>query len=99
MIDQMLADGREWATHNSGENRSGFNHAVSSLHFYKAKWRLWTVAHEKGVRLGAFISALKDLAVNGPRLTAIAKEAWKPFCKMLIPFPLQRKIAQFRSCR
>lgn len=99
MIDQMLADAREWATRHSGEKSSGFKHAVSSLHFYKAKWTLWSVAHEKGVRLWAFISALKGLAVNGPRLTAIAREAWKPFCKMLIPFPLQRKIAEFRSCR
>lgn len=99
MIDQMLADAREWATRYSGENSSGFNHAVSSLHFYKAKWTLWSVAHEKGVRLGAFISTLKDLAVNAPGLTAIAKEAWKPFCKMLIPFPLQREIAKFRSTR
>jgi glycosyltransferase involved in cell wall biosynthesis len=97
MVDQMLADAGEWVIRNPGISISGFEHAVTSLRFHKAKWSLWAVAHDKGVRLSAFFAAAKDMAGCDPSPSVFLKEAWRPACRMIMPFPLQRVMAKLRS--
>jgi hypothetical protein len=97
MVDQMLADAGEWVIRNPGISTSGFEHAVTSLRFHKAKWALWAVAHEKGVHLLAFFAAAKDMAGCYPSPSVFLKEAWRPACRMIMPFPLQRVMAKLRS--
>ena len=99
MVDQMLADAGEWAIRNPGTTTTGFEHVVTSLRFHKAKWALWAVAHEKGVRLSAFFAAAKDMAGCYPSPSVFLKEAWRPACRMIMPFPLQRLLATFRTHR
>jgi glycosyltransferase involved in cell wall biosynthesis len=97
MVNQMLADAGEWVIRSPGGTTPGFEHAVTSLRFHKAKWALWAVAHEKGVRLSAFFSAAKDMAGCHPLPSVFLKEAWRPACRMIMPFPLQRVMAKLRS--
>jgi glycosyltransferase involved in cell wall biosynthesis len=97
MVDQMLADAGEWVIRNPDISAPGLEQAVSSLRFHKAKCALWAVAHEKGVRLLAFFAAAKDMAGCYPSLSVFLKEAWRPACRMIMPFPLQRVIAKLRS--
>jgi hypothetical protein len=99
MVGQMLADAGEWATRNPGMTTPGFEHAVSSLRFHKAKWALWAAAHEEGVRLSAFFAAAKDMAGYHPSLKVFVKEAWRPACRIFMPFPLQRLLLKSRSRR
>jgi len=97
MVDQMLADADEWVIRNAGMSAPGLEQAVSSLRFHKAKWALWAVAHEKGVRLSAFFAAAKKMAGCHPSPSVFLKEAWRPACRMVMPFPLQRVMAKLRS--
>jgi glycosyltransferase involved in cell wall biosynthesis len=97
MVDQMLTDADEWVNRNAGISAPGLEQAVSSLRFHKAKWVLWAVAHEKGVRLSAFFAAAKDMAGCNPSPFVFLKEAWRPACRMIMPFPLQRVMAKLRS--
>ena len=97
MVDQMLADAVEWKSRHEGRLGPGFDHAISSLHFYKAKWALWAAAHERGLSLRAFCSAAKELSARRMSTLALLKEAWRPACRMFIPFPIQRLIAKLRS--
>jgi len=97
MVDQMLADADEWVIRNAGMSAPGLEQAVSSLRFQKAKWALWAVAHEKGVRLSAFFAAAKNMAGCHPSPSVFLKEAWRPACRMVMPFPLQRVMAKLRS--
>jgi glycosyltransferase involved in cell wall biosynthesis len=97
MVDQMLADADEWVIRNAGMSAPGLEQAVSSLRFQKAKWALWAVAHEKGVRLSAFFAAAKNMAGCHPSTSVFLKEAWRPACRMVMPFPLQRVMAKLRS--
>jgi glycosyltransferase involved in cell wall biosynthesis len=97
MVDQMLADAAEWKSRHEGRLGPGFDHAISSLHFYKAKWALWAAAHERGLSLRAFCSAAKELSARRMSTLALLKEAWRPACRMFIPFPIQRLIAKLRS--
>jgi glycosyltransferase involved in cell wall biosynthesis len=99
MVDQMLADAGEWVIRNSRTTTPGFEHAVTSLRFHKAKWALWAVAHEKGVRLSAFFAAAKDMAGCYPSPSVFLKEAWRPACRMIMPLTLQRFLATFRTHR
>lgn len=99
MVDQMLADAVEWKSRNEGRLGLGIDHAVSSLRFHKAKWALWAAAHESGLRLRAFGSAMREMSACRPSLGALLKEAWRPTCRMLIPFPLQRLMANARARR
>jgi len=97
MVDQMLADAVEWKSRHEGRLGPGFDHAISSLHFYKAKWALWAAAHERGLSLRALCSATKELSARRMSTLALLKEAWRPACRMFIPFPIQRLIAKLRS--
>ncbi len=97
MVDQMLADAVEWKSRNEGRLGPGIDHAVSSFRFHKAKWALWAAAHESGLRLRAFGSAMREMSAYRPSLAALLKEAWRPICRMLMPFPFQRFMANLRS--
>lgn len=97
MVDQMLADAGEWKARHEGRLGPGFDHAISSLHFYKAKWALWAAAHERGLSLRVFCSAAKELSARRMSTLALLKEAWRPACRMFIPFPIQRLMAKLRS--
>jgi glycosyltransferase involved in cell wall biosynthesis len=97
MVDQMLADADEWVIRNAGISTPGIEQAVSSLRFHKAKWELWAVAHEKGISLSTFFTAAKVMAGCHPAFSFFLKEAWRPACRMIMPFPLQRIMAKLRS--
>ena len=97
MVSQMLSDADEWKARLGGRPGPGFAHAISSLRFHKAKWALWAAAHERGLSLRAFYSAAKELSARRPSMGAMLKEAWRPTCRMLMPFPFQRFMANLRS--
>ena len=99
MVDQMLADADEWVIRHTDISGLGFDHAVSNLRFHKAKCALWAAAHEKGIHLGAFFSASKALLASRPTLFAFVKEFWRPAFRMLMPFTLQRLLANLRTHR
>ena len=97
MVDQMLADADEWKARHRDRPGAGFDHAVSTFRFHKAKWALWAAAHDSGLRLRAFGSAMREMSACRPSLAALLKEAWRPICRMLMPFPFQRFMANLRS--
>lgn len=99
MVDQMLADAAEWKMRHGDRPGAGFDHAVSTLRFHKAKWALWAAAHESGLSLRAFGSAAREMSARRPSLGALLKEAWRPTCRMLMPFSLQRLMADARPRR
>ncbi len=99
MVDQMLADAAEWKIRQRERPGAGFDHAVSAFCFHKAKWALWAAAHESGLSLRAFCSAAQGMSACRPSLEALLKEAWRPTCRILIPFPLQRLMANARARR
>lgn len=96
MMDQMISDAAEWAgSHPEAAGRL-LVRALPGLRFQKAKWKLWSAAFEGGVRLGAFLSATAELVRHRPSWAACLREAWRPACAMLMPFPLQRAIFRQR---
>ena len=99
MVDQMLADAVEWKCRHEGRLGPGFDHAVSSLRFHKAKWALWAAAHEKGLSFSAFFSAAKAMGESRPALYQFMKETWRPAFRMFMPFSLQRLMVKCRSSR
>jgi hypothetical protein len=99
MVDQMLVDAREWADRNPGITSIGLENAISVLRMHKKKWELWAVAHEKGIRLSAFVAVVQDMAACRPPTLFLLKEAWRPACRMMMPFLLQRFFAKFRIHR
>lgn len=97
MVAQMLADADEWKARHVGRPGPGFDHAISSLRFHKAKWALWAAAHERGLSLRAFGSAAQEMSDRRPSLGALLKEAWRPTCRMFMPFAFQRFMANLRA--
>jgi len=98
MIDQMLADAEKWASGRPGHPESVLELAMPGLRFQKAKWRLWAAAHENGIRIGAFLSALFAMAEHRPWSVCL-REACRPAFGMFLPFPLQRLLAGWRNSR
>jgi glycosyltransferase involved in cell wall biosynthesis len=99
MVDQMLADVDEWKVRHGRTPKPGLEQALSILRFHKAKWALWAAAHEKGIRLSALVPAVKDMAACYPPPSIFLNEVWRPACRMITPFPLQRLFAKFRTHR
>ncbi len=97
MVDQMLADADEWNNGHRARPGPGFGYAVSALRFHRAKWQLWAAAHEEGLSFRSFVSAAHEMSVHKPSVAAFLKEAWRPACRMLMPFRLQRALANLRS--
>ncbi|MEI7651997.1 MAG: glycosyltransferase [Verrucomicrobiota bacterium] len=99
MVDQMIADADEWKARHRDRPGAGFDHAVTTFRFHKAKWALWAAAHERGLSLLAFFLAARNMAECRPTLYAFLKETWRPACRMFMPFSLQRLLANLSSHR
>ena len=95
MIDQMLADAAEWTSRNSPT--SGLEKALKELRFQKARWALWSVAHEDGMRIRSFTACLSAMRKQRPSWATVLSEAWLPLIKMLTPFFIQRILVGLRK--
>ena len=95
MIDQMLADAAEWTSRNSPTD--GLEKALRELRFQKARWALWSVAHEDGMRIRSFMACLSAMRKQRPSWATVLSEAWRPLIKMLTPFFIQRILVGLRK--
>jgi len=99
MIDQMLADADEWVSRNPRSIDEGFGNALADLRFQKARWALWAVAHEKGVRIAAFMCCLRAMNRHSFSMRAFITGAWRPLLKMFTPYFAQRLFVRIRLQR
>lgn len=97
MIDQMLADADAWASRNSQRIDNGFRNALADLRFQKARWALWAVAHEEGLRLAQAGAACRQLFAHAPSPFKFISHAWRPIVRMITPFAVQRLAANIRA--
>jgi hypothetical protein len=86
----MLADADQWRVCHGGTPKPGLEQALSVLRFHKAKWALWSAAHEKGLSFTAMFSAAKDMVEHRPAFLEFLKQAWRPIVRMFMPFSFQR---------
>jgi len=96
MIDQMLADADEWVSRNPRSIDEGFGNALADLRFQKARWALWAVAHENGLKVIKGFAACRQLFARAPSFRIFVNHVWRPLFKMITPFPLQRLAASLR---
>lgn len=99
MVEEMIADAGEWVMRHELKLGNEFGNAVSSLRFYKSKWALWAAAHESGLSLHKFFSAVKEMAEIAPPPSLFLKEVWRPAFRMFTPFLVQRLMVNIRSLR
>jgi glycosyltransferase involved in cell wall biosynthesis len=92
MVEQMISDAGEYSARTAGNLAPGTENALIGLRFQKAKWALWTAAHEEGLQLRAFFSALKGLRKYAPSFGEFIRVAWRPSYKILTPFSVQRML-------
>ncbi len=97
MMNQMIADAEAWA--ESGGSLDLVSVALTGIRLQKAKWALWSVAHERGVPVLAAIRASRHLAAAAPSARVFFSEMWRPLVRMFIPFFLQRALTRLRPCR
>lgn len=90
MVEQMISDAEEHTIHSGGNVLQGLENALSGLRLQKAKWTLWAAACEKGLPLRAFFGALEGLWKYAPSFAEFIQLSWRPFCKILTPFSVQR---------
>ena len=92
MVEQMISDAEEHTIHSGGNILQGLENALSELRLQKAKWTLWATACEKGLPLRAFFRALEGLWKYAPSFGEFIQLSWRPSCKILTPFPVQRTL-------
>jgi glycosyltransferase involved in cell wall biosynthesis len=90
MVEQMISDAEEHTIHSDSNVLQGLVNALSGLRLQKAKWTLWAAACEKGLPLRAFFRALEDLWKCAPSFAEFIQLSWRPSCKILTPFSVQR---------
>lgn len=96
MVDQMLADAVEWKSRHEGGLGLGIDHAASILRFHKAKWALWSAAHESGLSLSRFSASACQLWAHAPTRSSFFTQAWRPLVGMLTPYAFQGLLARLR---
>lgn len=99
MVDQMIADAREFLKLSATESAAGVDRALANLHYQKAKWALWAIAHENGAGICRFAASVRELFRCGAGPIRVAAEAWRPLLKMLTPYRIQQGIVNARRAK